>query len=60
MTKPVSFAALSLQVRLIWLADTADPLRLDGAAGVVPDVVADAVFEYAEVPAPLVAATRYE
>ena len=45
MTKPVSFAALSLQVRLIWLADTADALRLDGAAGIVPGVVADAVFE---------------
>ena len=45
MTKPVSFAALSLQVRLIWLADAAVAVRPDGAAGIVPDVVADAVFE---------------
>ena len=45
MTKPVSFAALSVQVRLIWLADAAVAFRLDGAAGTVPGVVADAVFE---------------
>jgi hypothetical protein len=31
--KPSSFAALSIQARLIWLEETAVAVRLDGAAG---------------------------
>ena len=55
---PVSLEELSVHVRLIWLDDAADAARLEGAAGIVTvgaDVVADAVFENAELPALLVA-----
>jgi hypothetical protein len=36
--KPFSFAALSIQARLIWLEETAVAMRLDGAAGGVGGV----------------------
>ena len=58
---PLSFVALSVQVRLIWLLETTTVARLLGAAGAVwAWVVALAVFEYAEVPLCLKARTRYE
>ena len=43
--KPCSFAELSVQMRLIWLDETADAARLVGAAGTVAGVVAKAVLE---------------
>lgn len=33
MRKPVSFAELSTQRRLIWLVETADAVKPDGATG---------------------------
>jgi hypothetical protein len=45
--KPVSFVEVSTQTRLIWLEETAEAERLDGAEG-TPEaafVVADAVLE---------------
>ena len=57
---PSSLFALSVQLRLICEPDTAVATRLDGAAGGLPPVgvVAVAVFEYPELPAPLYARTR--
>ncbi len=43
--KPVSLEELSVQVRLIWLAEAAVAARAVGAAGMVREVVALAVFE---------------
>jgi hypothetical protein len=59
--KPVSLLALSVQVRLIWVAPEAAADRLAGAAGTVPvaaGVVTEAVLEAGELPALLVAKTR--
>jgi hypothetical protein len=49
---PVSLEEASVQERLIWLEETVVAERLEGAAGseVPPCVVAQAVFEYAELP----------
>ena len=51
--KPVSLLELSVQVRLIWLEEAAVALRLPGAAGIVPCVVAFAMLEALELPAEL-------
>ena len=48
---PVSFDELSDQERLIWLEDTAEAIRLEGAAGAMSGVVALARLELAELPA---------
>ena len=56
--KPVSFIALSVQLKLIWFDETALAARLLGAAGGVPAVVALAVFEKAEARTLPVARTR--
>jgi len=45
---------------LISLDEAAVAARLPGASGAVSEVVAFAVFEYAEFPAELYARTRYE
>ena len=58
MANPVSFDALSVQARLIWVLDTAVAVRLAGAAGAVPVVCALATFDHADGPTPLVALTR--
>ena len=57
---PVSLPELSLQVRLICVAETAVARRLLGAAGTVgaASVVALAVLESDDGPTPLVARTR--
>ena len=55
---PVSFEELSVQERSIRLEEAPLAVRLLGATGIVGQVVAEAVFEYAEVPAVLYAATR--
>ena len=48
---PLSFEELSVQERSIRLEEAPLAVRLLGAAGIVGHVVAEAVFEYAEVPA---------
>jgi len=52
---PVSLFELSVQLRFIWLEDTAVAMRFEGAVGPVPVVVVLAVFEYTELPVALYA-----
>ena len=54
--KPVSFAALSVHLRLIWVRETAVAMRLEGAAG-GPAGVALTWFELPLSPAELEAVT---
>ena len=55
--KPASLNELSVQERLIWVWETAEAARPDGAIGIDRGVVADATFEN-ELPAVLNATTR--
>ncbi len=45
MTKPVSSIELSVQLRVIVEAEVGVAIRLDGAIGGRPQVVAEAMFE---------------
>ena len=58
--KPFSVLALSAQVRLTWLSLAAVAASLLGAGGGAGSVVAVAVLEGADSPAPLYAVTRKE